>query len=127
MLYCSYCGTTHLEIIGLDSSLSSGFRHRCLCVRIFIGEGGVPAGMSTGREIHLTEDPDGWWTARDCEEELTAQGETRKEALANLDRVVAIAKGKRGQEPTNVEIQNLGLDPGTIGSEDGLLPDSYQK
>jgi hypothetical protein len=45
--------------------------------------------MSTGREIRLVENPDGWWTARDVEVGVTTQGETRTEALDALDDVVA--------------------------------------
>jgi hypothetical protein len=79
--------------------------------------------MSTGREIRLIENPDGRWTARDCDAELTAQGETRAEALAALDKVVAAADGEGGHKPTDTEIRDLGLDPETARDSDGELPD----
>lgn len=82
--------------------------------------------MSTGREIRLTENPDGWWTARDCEAELTVEAETRVDALETLDEVVAAANGEAGQEPTDEEIRALGVDPETARSSDGELPDVLQ-
>lgn len=75
------------------------------------------------REIRLLENPDGWWTARDCDAELTAQGETRADALDALDRVVAAARGEAGHEPTDEEIRALGIDPETARSQGGELPD----
>ena len=82
--------------------------------------------MSTGREIRLIENPDGWWTARDIEAELTAQGETRESALKSLDDVVAAAKGEAGHEPTDEEIRELGVDPDVARSQDDTLPEILQ-
>lgn len=67
--------------------------------------------MSTGRQIRLTQNEDGWWTARDLDAEVTSQGETRGEALDNLDEAVALAAGEIGHEPTDEELRELGIDP----------------
>ena len=44
--------------------------------------------MSTGREIRLIEEDDGWWSAVDEETNVASQGPTRREALENLDRAI---------------------------------------
>lgn len=41
--------------------------------------------MSTGREIRLTEEGEGGWSAIDEETGVASQGDTREEALTNLD------------------------------------------
>lgn len=41
--------------------------------------------MSTTRQITLTENPDGMWTAYDTTTELISKGATPDEALENLD------------------------------------------
>jgi predicted RNase H-like HicB family nuclease len=51
--------------------------------------------MSTGREIRLIEEDDGWWSAVDEETGVASQGETREEALANLDEAVELTKEAR--------------------------------
>ena len=48
--------------------------------------------MGTGREIRLIEEDDGWWAAIDEETGVASQGETRQDALANLDEAVALTK-----------------------------------
>jgi predicted RNase H-like HicB family nuclease len=48
--------------------------------------------MSTGREIRLIEEDDGWWSAIDEETSVASQGATRREALENLDEAVALTK-----------------------------------
>lgn len=77
----------------------------------------------TGREIRLVENPDGQWTARDLEAEVTAQGKTRAGALAALDDVVAALSGEAGHEPTDEELRELGVDPDAAREQDGELPD----
>ena len=81
--------------------------------------------MSTGRQIRLTENEDGWWTARDLDAEVTSQGETRAEALANLDEAVALAAGEIGHEPADEELRELGIDP-EENVPGGELPDALQ-
>jgi len=68
--------------------------------------------MSTGVEptITLTKDGD-WWIARDTETGVTSQGETRKTALDNLDEAVALHNGEIGEEPTDKELREAGIDP----------------
>ena len=48
--------------------------------------------MSTGREIRLIEEDDGWWSAIDEETGVASQGETREQALENLDEAVALTE-----------------------------------
>lgn len=51
--------------------------------------------MSTGREIRLIEGEDGGWSAIDVESGVASQGETRAEALANLDEAVELTEAAR--------------------------------
>jgi len=83
-------------------------------------------GGEHGREIRLVENPDGQWTARDLDAEISAQGATREAALAALDDVVAALDGEAGTEPTDEEIRALGVDPEVARSEGGELPDVLQ-
>lgn len=82
--------------------------------------------MSTGREIHLVENSDGWWTARDEDLGVSTEGATRADALAALDDVVAAITGDGGHEPTDEEIRALGVDPETARSQGDDLPDVLQ-
>ncbi|WP_181687079.1 type II toxin-antitoxin system HicB family antitoxin [Halorhabdus salina] len=75
------------------------------------------------REIRLLKNPDGQWTARDLEIGVSAQSETREGALANLDDVVTAVEDDGGHEPTDEELQELGVDPETARSQDDELPD----
>ncbi|MFD1597488.1 type II toxin-antitoxin system HicB family antitoxin [Halobellus rarus] len=51
--------------------------------------------MSTGREIRLIEEDKGGWSAIDEELNVASQGETREEALANLDEAVELTEDAR--------------------------------
>ena len=51
--------------------------------------------MSTGREIRLIEEDEGGWSAIDQELNVASQGETREEALANLDEAVELTEEAR--------------------------------
>ncbi|MFD1571753.1 type II toxin-antitoxin system HicB family antitoxin [Halorubrum laminariae] len=51
--------------------------------------------MSTGHEIRLIEEDDGGWSAIHEELNVASQGETREEALANLDEAVELTKEAR--------------------------------
>ncbi|TQQ82482.1 type II toxin-antitoxin system HicB family antitoxin [Halonotius roseus] len=81
--------------------------------------------MST-EEVRLIKNPDGQWTARDLSVEVTAQGETRSDALDNLDAVVAAVEDDGGEPPTDEEIRDLGVDPEVARSQDDDLPDVLQ-
>lgn len=74
------------------------------------------------RTIELVENPSGWWTARDEETGVASQGETRREALANLDEAVALYRGEVGHEPTDEELAELGVDPEVARSQGDELP-----
>ena len=54
--------------------------------------------MSTGREIRLVEEDDGWWTAVDEETGVASQGSTREEALENLDEAVELTEEARNDD-----------------------------
>jgi hypothetical protein len=77
------------------------------------------------REIRLLKNPDGQWTARDLRVGVTAQGESRRTALDNLDAVVEAVDGDGGRPPTDEEIRDLGVDPDVARSEDDI-PDVLQ-
>lgn len=53
--------------------------------------------MSTGREIRLLEEDDGGWSAIDEEAGVASQGETREEALQNLDAAVELTLEARNE------------------------------
>lgn len=78
------------------------------------------------REISLRKNPDGQWTARDLRVKVTAQGESRSAALANLDAVVAAVAGEGGETPTDEELRDLGVDPEVARSQDDDLPDALR-
>ncbi|MFC6838413.1 type II toxin-antitoxin system HicB family antitoxin [Halomarina ordinaria] len=65
--------------------------------------------MSTGREIRLVEEDNGW-VGTDVSAGVTSQGETRNEALEQLDDAIAGVEGA-GHEPTDNELRELGIDP----------------
>ncbi|MFB6138944.1 MAG: type II toxin-antitoxin system HicB family antitoxin [Halosimplex sp.] len=64
------------------------------------------------------------WVARDEETGVASQGETREEALENLDEAVALYLGETGREPTDEELREVGIDPDENSSGD--LPDVLQ-
>ncbi|MCX2819884.1 type II toxin-antitoxin system HicB family antitoxin [Haladaptatus sp. F3-133] len=75
------------------------------------------------RKITLTEDEEtGLWSAVDEEEGVASQGETRHEALENLDKAVALYKGEIGREPTDEELREVGIEP-EDNETGGELPD----
>ena len=59
--------------------------------------------MSTGREIRLIEEDDGWWSAIDEETSVASQGETREQALENLDEAVALTEEARDDDTSAPE------------------------
>ncbi len=67
--------------------------------------------MSTAVDptITLTKD-DGWWIAKDTETGVVSQGESRVEALENLDEALSGYHGE-GREPTDEELREAGIDP----------------
>lgn len=48
--------------------------------------------MSPGREIKLIQEADGGWSAIDDETGVASQGDTRTEALENLDEAIAVTR-----------------------------------
>lgn len=66
--------------------------------RTVIRHTGLPRGTSTGREIRLIEEEDGWWSAVDGQMGVASQGPTRTEALENLDEAVALTEEARGDD-----------------------------
>jgi len=61
-------------------------------------------------EIRLWRE-EGWWIAREVGTGVTTQGESRSEALENLDEAVALHRGEIGRKPTDEELRELGIDP----------------
>jgi predicted RNase H-like HicB family nuclease len=49
-------------------------------------------GDANDGEIRLWQE-DGWWIAKDVDTGMTTQGESREEALDNLDDAVAVHTG----------------------------------
>jgi len=84
--------------------------------------------MSTGREIRLIEEDDGWWSAIDERTGVASQSETREQALENLDEAVALHTGEAG-EPIDDEdefLRSIGVDPDEIPDEAHDLPEFMQ-
>lgn len=70
------------------------------------------------QEIRLVKSED-WWVATDIQTGVASQGDTRANALANLDEAVALHRGEIGEpiETSEEELEilsNLGLDPDEI-------------
>jgi predicted RNase H-like HicB family nuclease len=63
------------------------------------------------------------WVARDEETGVASQGETRQDALENLDEAVAGYHGA-GEPPSDEDLRELGVDPEDNTS--GELPDVLQ-
>jgi len=81
-------------------------------------------GDASNAKITLLENDDGWWTARDETRGLTTQGETRRDALENLDEVIDAVEDDVGRPPTDEELRKAGIDPeANRRSGRGDLPD----
>jgi len=76
--------------------------------------------MSAGTRIILTRDDD-WWIATDDATGVTSQGQTRQDALENLDEAIDGYEGG-GQEPIEAELRDAGIDPGN--NEVGAIDES---
>ena len=72
---------------------------------------------SERREIRLVEEEGGRWSAIDEGAGVASQGETRSEALANLDEAVALHRGEIGDPVTDADLRDLGIDPDTVPDE----------
>jgi len=83
------------------------------------------AGESTEsrQRITLVANSSGRWTARDEATGVASQGDTRGEALENLDEAVALYRGDIGHEPTDGELRELGVDPDVARTQGEELPD----
>lgn len=79
-----------------------------------------------GREIRLVENDDGWWTAVDEGAGVASQGETRAEALTNLDEAVELSRGAGNPiEDEEAFLRELGIDPDEV-DDDRELPEFMQ-
>jgi len=72
---------------------------------------------SPQRTIRLVQEKDGRWSAIDEEVGVASQGETRSEALVNLDEAVALHTGEIGDPVTDADLRDLGIDPDTVTDE----------
>jgi len=81
-------------------------------------ESGTTNDLPVGATITLTYEGD-WWVASDDETGVTSQGETRREALDNLDEALEGFHGD-GHPPSEEELREVGIDPeqNTSGSID---------
>jgi hypothetical protein len=66
---------------------------------------------SIRREIRLVEEEDVRWSAINEHVGVASQGETRSEALANLDEAVALYRGEIGEPVMDADLRDLGIDP----------------
>ncbi|WP_248516774.1 type II toxin-antitoxin system HicB family antitoxin [Salinarchaeum laminariae] len=84
--------------------------------------------MSSSREIRLIEDEEiGGWSAIDAETGVASQGESRQEALENLDEAVALHTGEAGEPVTEEDLRELGLDPERVDPDEAKqLPEFLQ-
>lgn len=83
------------------------------------------------REIRLIQDDDGGWSAIDETVGVASQGETRNEALENLDEAIALHKGEIGDPLENEAafFREIGIDPDEVAQareENDELPDFMQ-
>jgi hypothetical protein len=62
-------------------------------------------------EITLTQNEDGWCTARDETRGLTTQAATREESLVNRNAVISAVENDAGRPPTDEELREAGIDP----------------
>jgi len=72
------------------------------------------------QEIRLV-DSGKWWVATDVETGVASQGETRSEALANLDEAVSLQHGEENNSVETPEqereiLDELGIDPDEVES-----------
>jgi predicted RNase H-like HicB family nuclease len=70
------------------------------------------------QEIRLVKSDDRW-VATDVETGVASQGETREEALENLDEAVALHRGEVGESIDTLEeerevLRELGIDPEAV-------------
>lgn len=79
-----------------------------------------PRELDVSPSILLSRNPDGQWTARNLDRGVSAQGESRDEALDSLDDVIDAIEGEGGREPTDDELRELGIDPAENVSADEL-------
>ena len=78
---------------------------------------------SPRREIRLVEDDDGRWSAIDEIVGVATKGETRFEALAEVDEAVALHSGEIGEPITDAGLRELGIGPDTV-PEEPQVPDA---
>lgn len=79
-----------------------------------------PEDLDASPTTLLSRNPDDRWTARDLEHGVSAQGDSRDEALENLDDVIDALEGEGGREPTEADLEELGIEPGENESSDEL-------
>ena len=79
--------------------------------------------MSSIREIRLIEEDEGGWSAVDEATNVASCGDTREEALENLDEAVALHRGEIGRPVTDDDLREWGIDPEDVSDEVGV-PDA---
>lgn len=74
-------------------------------------------------EIRLWREGD-WWVIEDVQTGVTTQGQSREQALENLDDALALHRGEIGREPTDDELIAAGIDPDENTTGEKEPPDS---
>lgn len=77
--------------------------------RVLLSPDRMANGTNHTDEIRLWREDD-WWIATDIETGVTTQGPSRVAALENLDEAIALYKDEIGREPSDKELQEMGID-----------------
>lgn len=72
--------------------------------------------------ITLREQPEGGWAAIDEETGVVSQGETRMQALDNLDEALDAYYGRNSHPPSEHELRDIGIDPENNQPGEGDAP-----
>ncbi len=76
------------------------------------------------RNISLTwEEDTGNWSAVDEDLGVGSVGDTREEALSNLDEAVALHTGEAGEPVTDDDLEEWGINPDSVADE-ATTPDA---
>jgi predicted RNase H-like HicB family nuclease len=90
---------------------------------------------STGRDgerepgdaIRLLKNPDGVWTAIDEDTGVASQGDTKADALDNLEDALRLHRGDGETiEDEDAFLESIGIDPDEIPDEPNDLPEFMQ-
>lgn len=72
--------------------------------------------------VRLEQQESGGWVIVDEATGVTTQGETRHQAINNLDEALAAYRGENTHPPSDRELRDIGIDPDKNTSDDGEIP-----